>query len=145
MEWSEWLQDRMDERGLVPYTLAMRITDKLKASGRVVHASSIQRQLSGARGIQSQLANDIALGLDLPQEVVQRAAGLLGPDPRDVPDNPKFLVVQSEVRDIKDEADLDALLLLIRAFKAGRGGGESKKGAVRKAGTGRTRELAAAG
>lgn len=68
MAWSEWLQARMDERGLVPYTLAKRAG---------VHASSIQRQLSGERGIEHELARAIAKGLDLPQTMVFRAAGLL--------------------------------------------------------------------
>lgn len=68
MKWADWLQARMDERGLVPFTLA-------KLAG--VHASSIQRQLSEERGIEHDLARAIAKGLDLPQVMVFRAAGLL--------------------------------------------------------------------
>ena len=143
--WAAWLQAQLDAQGLNPFSLAERASEKL---GRRVHASSIQRQLSGERGIQHELANAIAAGLGLPQSVVHVAAGIKTEvDPADMAD-PKLQMIYQEVREIstKAEADaeLDALLLLIRAYKAGRGA-SSKPATTTKRARGRTDALVPAG
>ena len=140
MEWKDWLKARMDEQGLVAYTLAERASKKV---GRRIHASSIQRQLSGERGIQADLANSIAAGLGLPQTVVHVAAGIKTDiDPTDQND-PDLLIIFKEVEEVQTPEERKALLLLIRAYKAGRAA-SSKRATARKQTTGRTQELVSA-
>jgi transcriptional regulator with XRE-family HTH domain len=76
IDFSQWLQEQMNERGLSQSDLA-------RLAG--VTRSSINGILVGTRGPGPDLCNAIARGLKLPPEVVFRAAGLLPPKPNAEP------------------------------------------------------------
>jgi hypothetical protein len=140
--WAEWLQARMDEQGLNPFSLAERASAKL---GRRVHASSIQRQLSGERGIQHELAQAIAAGLGLPETTVFRAAGLLTEPPlQGEPTDPHKARLFRRL-DRYNEAQLRRAEKLLDILEEEQGGQAPKTATTTKRARGRTDALVPAG
>lgn len=98
----EWLQAELDNRGWTQADLANRTK---------VAAGSISRIMTGARNPGPDFCKSVAKALDIPQETVFRAAGLLDPLPED---HPELAEWEHIFRQAETEEERQRLLELAR-------------------------------
>ncbi|GEM_PF-660735 len=101
---SEWLVNELTKRGMTQSDLAA-------ASGTT--PAQISRIISGSRGVGEKTLSMIAKGLDLPPELVFRAAGFL-PQQKEVNELVEQLVNQASVLEDEDIYELIEIAKVIR-------------------------------
>jgi transcriptional regulator with XRE-family HTH domain len=92
----EWLQERMDEKG-------MSAADLARKSG--ISAPQITRLLSGQRGVSEISLRAIAEALGIPPEVAFRVAGFLPPVPPRTEQHQQLIYLFDQM-DTEKRADL---------------------------------------
>lgn len=74
VDFAEWLNEQLDIRG---WRQADLIRASAKSGGNPLHSGYLSKILNSERQPGVKVVRQIALGLDLPEEEVQRRAGLL--------------------------------------------------------------------
>ena len=113
-----YLKRLLDLRGWIPNDLA---------AASHTDATTIGLFLSEQRNAGYKAAIKWADALGIPQWQMLFELGIMTQAPEGLePTDPRLLLIFDEIDAVKTEEERDALLLLIRAYKAGRAGGESK-------------------